>query len=464
MFFVEEERQLAIWERDAAPAQVESQLQRQLEELKAPNLPPRSAEETAADADLLPWRLAMLGITASWGANFAVIKLALDTLGDTSSIADASSLFTAARFGISALLLCPFIMGASSRAVVNAGLGVGGLCAAGYACQVVSLSMGTQAGTSAFICSLQAVVVALLVARSTGCVAGRTWAAIGLSVAGVACLELPSVLSGGSGLCLGDLLAFGQPLGFGASYVVLQRAAADATEEDSLPLAALQCAAIGFCGLAAATLSAGQPPWDLDWSLLLPRPDAANALKAWAVPGAVLYTGVISSALTIWLQVLRILAALARVLPRLDGPNPQPLPRHAPHASLSHATQATYAHASQEKRTTRHPVTRRTPHATRHASRATRHTPYATQYTAFATALPHHPGDCILQATCGRRFSADLNRALVGSSRGGRSARRPARVCELPRRRADHLGLAGQPGRGRQVRRGAGLNSGDRSF
>uniref|UniRef100_A0A7S3EXH5 EamA domain-containing protein n=1 Tax=Haptolina ericina TaxID=156174 RepID=A0A7S3EXH5_9EUKA len=304
MFFVEEERQLAIWERDAAPAQVESQLQRQLEELKAPNLPPRSAEETAADADLLPWRLAMLGITASWGANFAVIKLALDTLGDTSSIADASSLFTAARFGISALLLCPFIMGASSRAVVNAGLGVGGLCTAGYACQVVSLSMGTQAGTSAFICSLQAVVVALLVARSTGCVAGRTWAAIGLSVAGVACLELPSVLSGGSGLCLGDLLAFGQPLGFGASYVVLQRAAADATEEDSLPLAALQCAAIGFCGLAAATLSAGQPPWDLDWSLLLPRPDAVNALKAWAVPGAVLYTGVISSALTIWLQAI----------------------------------------------------------------------------------------------------------------------------------------------------------------
>ena len=135
-------------------------------------------------------------------------------------------------------MLTPFLASASSKEVVLAGARVGGLCALGYASQAAALGMGSPPGTTAFICSLQSVVVALMAARSTG-VAPQTWVAIGLSVAGVGCLELPSVLpsvlhaaEAGAGAAaspfhLGDVLAFGQPIGFGLSYVVLEEAMAE---------------------------------------------------------------------------------------------------------------------------------------------------------------------------------------------------------------------------------------------
>lgn len=291
--------------QEAEPACLERKVRETIEVVSGEAICDGTGEMTIKEveaANLWPWQLLMLGITASWGCNFAVIKLALDTLGNSAS---AGSLFMAARFGLAALLLAPFLARASSRNVVIAGISVGTLCATGYGFQAASLAIGTAAGTSAFICSLQAVVVALLVARSTGVLAQPTVAAIVLAVAGVGCLELPSVLADGGGFALGDLIAFGQPVGFGASYVLLEKALADAAPEDALPLAALQCAVIAAASLAASSLSAGVLPTDLDWSLMLPHPDAEGGLLAqWAVPAAVLYTGVISTALTIWLQAL----------------------------------------------------------------------------------------------------------------------------------------------------------------
>jgi len=297
------------------------QLERKVQQLLPPPSPADAAPRKSTNApevasggappNLWLWRALMLAITASWGCNFAVIKLALDSLGDSAS---AGSLFMAARFGLSALILSPFVLRASSRPVVEAGLSIGALCVAGYACQALSLAMGSAAGTSAFICSLQSVVVALLAARATGFVAPRTWAAIALAVAGVGCLELPQVLAEGGGVCLGDVVAFGQPLGFGASYIVLEQAASDATEEDALPLAALQCLVIGLFGLLASSAAAGQAPLDLDWGLMLPNMEASGLLEQWAVPGAVLYTGVVSTALTMWLQ-----AKVFANLPALDA-------------------------------------------------------------------------------------------------------------------------------------------------
>ena len=183
------------WAPDSITS-IERQLREVVTTTKAVEAVEAEEDNLEAEEDnLLIWRLMMLGITASWGCNFAVIKLALDTLGDSAS---AGSLFMAARFTLAALLLSPFLGKASSRSVVNTGVGVGALCAAGYACQAASLAMGTAAGTSAFICSLQAVVVALLVARSVGYVDRRTVGAIVLAVAGVGCLELPSVMADGA--------------------------------------------------------------------------------------------------------------------------------------------------------------------------------------------------------------------------------------------------------------------------
>ena len=301
-----------------------------------------SASDTSADSVLWPWRVLLLGITVCWGANFALVKQAADSLGDA---AEAITMFTAARFVLGFALLSPSLIKTSSREVVVAGASVGALTTLGYAAQVASVTMGTAAGTAAFICSLNAVVVAVMIGQKTGFVSPRTWYAIGLSVLGVACLELPSILSGGGGLCLGDIVAFGQPLGFGASYVLLEQALAD-HPEDELPIAAMQVLTTCLAALAAASVAYGEPLWALPWADLLPRAvevastsvdaavstldaaaDGATSLATslvvpavsasavaaatpppatadWSVTGPLLYSGVITSALTIWLQMV----------------------------------------------------------------------------------------------------------------------------------------------------------------
>ena len=184
----------------------------------------REEEERIAreeEEGLLGWRLALLLVTASWGANFPTTKLALDSLGGG---AEAASLFIAGRFMLSATVLAPAALNASSVGAVKAGALVGGLCAFGYVAQAAALGMGSQPATCAFICSLQAVVVALITAFRGGGLAAKTAVAVGLAISGIGCLELPEVLAGGmDALCLGDLVALGQPLGFGTSYVVVDQ-------------------------------------------------------------------------------------------------------------------------------------------------------------------------------------------------------------------------------------------------
>ena len=286
---------------------------------------PRTEEEAEAETgeDLLPWQLTLLGVTACWGANFAVTKYALNALGGTPADGE---LFVASRFVVAAVMLVPFLASASSTAAVVAGAQVGGLCAFGYASQAMALGMGASPGTTAFICSLQSVVVALMAARASG-VKPQTWLAVALSVAGVGCLELPSVLSSGAAEagaaavaaagpmpCVGDLLAFGQPVGFGLSYVVLEQAM-EAHPEDELPLSALQCLVIAAAALGAASVGMHSLPWDLPWDHLMPSAATAVVPSApWGVPLAIAYTGVISTALTIW-----ITAKVFKRLPSTDA-------------------------------------------------------------------------------------------------------------------------------------------------
>ena len=262
------------------------------------------------DAQLWSWRILMLAITSLWGANFAIVKQAADVLGT----GEAITLFNAGRFLIGATLLSPALIKTSSMQVVKAAAVVGTLTTFGYVAQAAAVGMGTQAGTAAFICSLNTVVVAVMVGQKTGCVSPRTWWAIGISVLGVACLELPSVLGGGADFCLGDLVSFGQPLGFGASYVFLEQALAD-HPEDELPIAALQVLVTCLAALAAASFAyGGAPLWELPWDSLLPNTiaaaDSATASAGlldgldWSVTGPLIYSGVITSALTIWLQMI----------------------------------------------------------------------------------------------------------------------------------------------------------------
>lgn len=215
---------------------------------------------------------------------------------------------------LSAVLLAPAALSASSKGAAMAGASIGGLCAFGYVSQAAALALGSQAATCAFICSLQAVVVAVYTALSGRGLTLKTSAAVALAVCGIGFLELPSVLEGGlDALCVGDLVALGQPLGFGMSYIVIEQAVKN-HPDDELPLAALQCLLIGAATLGIASATAGTAPWDLPFEALLPAADAASPAEAWAVPGAVLYTGMWGTAATIWMQ-----AAVFKRLPAVDA-------------------------------------------------------------------------------------------------------------------------------------------------
>ena len=317
----------------------ESSTERSLQPRRNPVDTTRSVDDS--EGALWPYQLAMLVITACWGANFAVTSWSLDALGGD---ATDGTLFVAARFLVGAGALVPFLASANSMAVCIAGAQVGALCAAGYAAQSVSLALGTEAGTAAFICSLQSVVVALGASTKTGGVARQTWLAVALSIAGVGCLELlhdPSSVAltadvgadaataaaaatgGGASSLLGDVIALGQPLGFGLSYVVLEDAMAK-HPEDELPLAALQCILIAIAAVGAAAIGAHTMPWQLHWEHLLPTvPSSEGAAAAgdwgatltrWGVPLAIAYTGLISTSLTIWLQ-----AKVFKRLPSTDA-------------------------------------------------------------------------------------------------------------------------------------------------
>eukprot|EP00316_Scyphosphaera_apsteinii_P015729 CAMPEP_0119330144 /NCGR_PEP_ID=MMETSP1333-20130426/77625_1 /TAXON_ID=418940 /ORGANISM="Scyphosphaera apsteinii, Strain RCC1455" /LENGTH=399 /DNA_ID=CAMNT_0007339465 /DNA_START=183 /DNA_END=1382 /DNA_ORIENTATION=- len=281
-----------------------------------------SDDHAASSWDVWVWRGLLLIVTACWGANFPVIKASLDVLdsGD-------GPLFVAARFLLSAVVLAPCLIQASSSAALRAGAEVGLWCAFGYATQAVALALGSQANTAAFICSMQAVVVTLVAASKEG-VHARTWLAVALAVAGIACLEVPGILAEGPlSLCPGDLFALGQPIGFGMSYIVLERAIKN-HPDDALQLSAMQCLLIALTSLSVLTASTGMAPWQLPWSHLLPSAavsatDVASAGHSegavavcgnWLVPAAVGYTGLVSTALTMWLQ-----ASIFKRLPAVDA-------------------------------------------------------------------------------------------------------------------------------------------------
>ena len=317
-------RQAASLDPTSGP---ESALSQQLGGGEGFSVEAEAAEGLAAPESLWTWRAVMLGITVCWGSNFAVIRYAMDALGGG---ADDSALFVAARFGVAALALAPFMRGMSAPAA-RAGANVGLWVALGYAAQAAALEMGTTANKAAFICSLQAVFVALLGSLKPGGapVATRTWGAVALAVAGVGCLELPSALAdGGPAIGLGDIVALGQPLGFGISYLLLE-AAMEEHPEDGLSLSAVQCAVVGTAAIGAAGLVGGggggeggvggmhfSAPWELPWGHLLPSlvasvdmdsaaaSVAAAAPAAWAVPACVAFTGLVSTALTVWLCAL----------------------------------------------------------------------------------------------------------------------------------------------------------------
>ena len=243
------------------------------------------------------WRCAMLAITMCWATNFALLKFGVEALPEQEGV---GSLFVACRFFIASLACLPFAFGASEPGVLVAGARIGAWCASGYAAQAIAEnSFGADASTTAFLCSLQSVVVAVAAFASAGnfdfgsSETKRTVTSVALGILGVGVLCFGSSDAGFGGLGLGEVIALGQAVGFGASYLELEEATRK-YPEDSTALAAVQCIVVGAASVAQAATSTHQELGAF----------VSDVLQTPAALGSLLWMGLISTAFTIWIQTL----------------------------------------------------------------------------------------------------------------------------------------------------------------
>lgn len=269
----------------------------------------------------------MLAVALLWGSNFPAVKATIEA-GLPGSAAAAS------RFTVAALALLPLLRTPGGKPLpsdlVKGGLECGAWLALGYIAQALALR-DLPAGAVAFLASLQVVFVPMLsAALGEGALSARLALAACLSVSGVALLELGGLSDMGDGGAAAaamplaaTLLALLQPVGFGTSYLriesLMSRFPTYGLQLSALQLISNAGISIGWLvldavrassadggaglglgmgaagGATSSTVSAGELGVALGGLDL-------NAFNQPEVIAGVLYTGLVSTALTVLLQ------------------------------------------------------------------------------------------------------------------------------------------------------------------
>eukprot|EP01038_Epipyxis_sp_PR26KG_P009939 gene9939-13370_t len=240
-------------------------------------------------------RATLITVSAFYGTNFACVKI----LGEALDPGLASTL----RFIIATLLFSPNLIKVikTNPELIKGGLEVGAYSALGYWAQAISLQT-SHAGTAAFICSLAVIVVPVLdvLFNRNDSKDRNIWMSLFpavLAACGVGCLEL-----GGNELPgIGDLWAFLQPLFFGLGFWRIERMMKICTKPGEAQ------AFTGAMMLVVAVFSIIWTSHDFIFPLLT-NPDKyaslsiiksqLNAFNQWQVPAAILWTGIVTTALT----------------------------------------------------------------------------------------------------------------------------------------------------------------------
>lgn len=194
--------------------------------------------------------LALVAITAVWGATFTVVK---DAIGRMPTMD-----FLTWRFAIAAVAMAalrPRSVGSIGPAGRRAGALLGGALGVGYISQTVGLQT-TRASVSGFITGMFVVFTPLLAGALLGRPVGRTaWLAVALATAGLGLIALRGFsVSGGAVLTLICAFCFALHIvGLGEwspSY-------------DAFGLAIVQLAVVaGLCGVVALPAGGLAPPPD----------------------------------------------------------------------------------------------------------------------------------------------------------------------------------------------------------
>ena len=217
----------------------------------------------------MPALLALIVVTAVWGVTFVQVKDAVELY--------PLFAFLAARFAIASLTLAPVAAPRLRAAGWRPASLLGLLLAAGFVLQTAGLQRTTVSSTG-FITGLYVVFTPIFAYALFRIRAGRAvWAGVALSVAGLA------LLSGvGVGSPAGDALVLAASAVYSLQIALLERYA---RLYDPIAFTFVEMLA-AFVGCAAVALALGQ--------IEVPR--------GWTVWGAILVTGVFSSALGFLVQ------------------------------------------------------------------------------------------------------------------------------------------------------------------
>ena len=234
-------------------------------------------------------------LTLLFGSNVAVVKGAQEALGPWS--------FSAGRFAFAAVAFAPCLPAAvADRQVLAAGVELGAIAAAGYGLQAWALTE-TSAGHTAFLGAFTVLLVPILAGISGRAIPGRTWTATLVALVGISILELGDLAEASSAVAnsvAGDVAALASAAVFAwqilrTEHHVGRLGISSSARAPALIAAQLATLAALFAVAAAADAHlAGATAADASAAAF----NVADLpLFAW------LYTGLVSTAGTLWLEL-----------------------------------------------------------------------------------------------------------------------------------------------------------------
>jgi len=224
-------------------------------------------------------RLILLMVAALYGTNFGSIKIMQEALDP--------SVAAILRFTLALAALSPFLKSVP-KDMIKPGVEIGLWVAMGYVVQGIGLNTGADASTAAFLCSLAVVICPLLDLFAGETVKAKSWVAAALAVFGVGVLEI----GGASQPSIGDLWALAQPIGFGMGFWKIEKVMRNFPGKGP-QLTAIQLVVVWLTGLIWALVDNGGLP---DMATV------SQSLSQMPVAASVVWTGLITTALTVLLQ------------------------------------------------------------------------------------------------------------------------------------------------------------------
>lgn len=284
---------------------------------------PKDNNHDEPSSSIWLWRSVVVVLCGLWASNFAAAKLVMAEPGVD------SSLYAVARFGVAALALLPGSLQAMRQGLLTAETARGAaLCGSwvslGYLGQTLGL-LTTTASRSCVICTLHCVFVAavaefLRVQKANNADVNMNTNSpfmddndndetttsfnfvrllpAAVAVSGVALVELKGA---GGAPTIGDALSFAQPIGFGLGYLQLENLMKQSPQA-GLPISAIKLSMTALFSMILFQVLPyvdGSQVWaDFAWRI----PDFTPIIQSPMALGGILYTGLITTALALWVE------------------------------------------------------------------------------------------------------------------------------------------------------------------